>query len=101
MKDLKVPSHPVDVVEIMKKIRQAATSNRAEVTLEEKVRREAKSEFIALVQAAQVPDFLVEEIKTQSVMEPYDPRTLYASSRPGLGSIIGWIRRILKPITKL
>lgn len=101
MKDFKVPSHQVDVVEIMKKIRQNAAGSRSEMSLEEKVRREAKSDFIALVQAAQVPDFMVEQLRQQQVFEPYDPRTLYASSRPGVGSLIGIIRRILKPITKL
>ena len=101
MKDFKIPSHQVDVVEIMKKIRQGAASSRSEMTLEERVRREAKSEFIALVQAAQVPDFMVDQIRQQQVIEPYDPRTLYASSRPGVGGLIGIIRRILKPITKL
>src|SRR5437867_1773400 len=101
MKDLKVPSHQVDVVEIMKKIRQAAASNRAEMTLEESVKREAKSEFISLVQAAQVPELMVEQIRTLEVLEPYDPRTLYASSRSGVGSLIGLIRKILRTITKL
>lgn len=101
MKDFKVPSHQVDVVEIMKKIRQSAASSRSEMTLEEKVRREAKSEFLSLIQAAQVPDFMVEQIRQQQVFEPYDPRTLYASSRPGVGSLIGVIRKILRPITKL
>jgi hypothetical protein len=101
MKDAKIPSHQVDVVEIMKKIRQSATNNRAELTLEERVKREAKSEFLTLVQAAQVPDFLVDQIRQQTVLEPYDPRTLYSSSRPGVGSLIGLIRKIFRPITKL
>ena len=101
MKDNKIPSHQVDVVEIMKKIRQSASSNRTELTLEEKVRREAKSELISLAQAAQIPDSTVDEIRQHTVFEPYDPRTLYSSSRPGVGSLIGLIRKILKPITKL
>jgi len=101
MKDAKIPSHQVDVVEIMKKIRQSAVTSRTELTIEEKVRREAKSELISLAQAAQIPDSTVDEIRQQTVYEPYDPRTLYSSSRPGVGSLIGWIRKILKPITKL
>ena len=101
MKDLKLPSHNVDVVEIMKKIRQSASRNRAEFTSEDRVKREARSEFLALVQGAQVPDFMVEEIRQQTVYEPYDPRTLYSSSRSGVGFLIGLIRKILKPITKL
>jgi hypothetical protein len=101
MKDLKLPSHNVDVVEIMKKIRQSASRNRAEFTAEDRVKREARSEFLALVQSAQVPDFMVEEIRQQTVYEPYDPRTLYSSSRSGVGFLIGLIRKILKPITKL
>lgn len=91
----------VDVVEIMKKIRQNAALNRSELTMDEKVRREARSEFMSLVQGAQLPDFLVEDLRQKKVFEPYDPRTLYASSRPGVGSIIGLIRKILRPITKL
>lgn len=101
MKELKIPSHQVDVVEIMKKIRQSAASSRSEMSLEEKVRREAKSEFVKLIQAAQVPDFMVEQIRQQQAFEAYDPRTLYASSRPGVGSFIGLIRKLLRPITKL
>jgi hypothetical protein len=101
MKDLKLPSHNVDVVEIMKKIRQSASRNRAEFSAEDRVKREARSEFLALVQGAQVPDFMVEEIRQQTVYEPYDPRTLYSSSRSGVGFLIGLIRKILKPITKL
>src|SRR5262245_24961877 len=101
MKDEKIPSHQVDVVEIMKKIRQSAASSRTELTIEEKVRREAKSELISLAQAARIPDSTVDEIRQQTVYEPYDPRTLYSSSRPGVGSLIGWIRKILRPITKL
>lgn len=101
MKDARIPSHQVDVVEIMKKIRQSASNNRAELTLEERVKREAKSEFLTLVQAAQVPEFLVDQIRQQAVLEPYDPRTLYSSSRPGVGSLIGFIRKLFKPITKL
>jgi hypothetical protein len=101
MKDAKIPSHQVDVVEIMKKIRQSAQTSRTELTVEEKVRREAKSELISLAQAARIPDSTVDEIRQQTVYEPYDPRTLYSSSRPGLGSLIGWIRKILRPITKL
>jgi hypothetical protein len=101
MKDAKIPSHQVDVVEIMKKIRQTASTSRTELTIEEKVRREAKSELIQLAQAAQIPDSTVDEIRQQTVYEPYDPRTLYSSSRPGVGSLIGWIRKILRPITKL
>ncbi|HSP07427.1 MAG TPA: hypothetical protein VLR94_09630 [Acidobacteriota bacterium] len=101
MKDFKIPSHQVDVVEIMRKIRQSAANSRSEMTLEEKVRREAKSEFLSLIQAAQVPDFMLEQIRQQQILEPYDPRTLYASSRAGVGGLIGIIRRILKPITKL
>jgi hypothetical protein len=91
----------VDVVEIMKKIRQNAALNRSELTMDEKVRREARSEFMSLVQGAQLPDFLVEDLRQKKVFEPYDPRTLYASSRPGVGSVIGLIRKILRPITKL
>lgn len=101
MKDAKIPSHQVDVVEIMKKIRQSASSSRTELTIEEKVRREAKSELISLAQAARIPDSTVDEIRQQTVYDPYDPRTLYSSSRPGIGSLIGWIRKILRPITKL
>jgi hypothetical protein len=101
MKDAKIPSHQVDVVEIMKKIRQSASTSRTELTVEEKVRREAKSELISLAQAARIPDSTVDEIRQQTVYEPYDPRTLYSSSRPGVGSLIGWIRKILRPITKL
>jgi hypothetical protein len=101
MKDLKLPSHNVDVVEIMKKIRQSASLNRTEFTAEDRVKREARSEFLALVQNAQVPDFMVEEIRQQTVYEPYDPRTLYSSSRSGVGFLIGLIRMILKPFTKL
>ena len=101
MKDSKIPAHQVDVVEIMKKIRQTAASNRAEFSLEEKIKRETKSEFLSLAQSAQVPDYLVNEIRNQGVFAPYDPQTLYFSARPGLGSVIGWIRRILRPITKL
>jgi hypothetical protein len=101
MKDNKIPSHQIDVVEIMKKIRQSAASSRTELTIEEKVRREAKSELITLAQAARIPDATVDEIRQQTVFEPYDPRTLYSSSRPGVGSLIGLIRKILKPITKL
>jgi hypothetical protein len=101
MKDNKIPSHQIDVVEIMKKIRQSASSSRTELTIEEKVRREAKSELISLAQAAQIPDSTVDEIRQQTVFEPYDPRTLYSSSRPGVGSLIGFIRKLLKPITKL
>jgi hypothetical protein len=101
MRDAKVPTTQVDVVEIMKKIRQNAASNRAEMTMDERVRREAKSEFLSLVQNAQVPDFLVEELRQKKVFEAYDPRTLYSSSRPGVGSVIGLIRKILRPITKL
>jgi hypothetical protein len=101
MKDDKIPSHRVDVAEIMKKIRQSAANSRTELTLEEKVRREAKSEFLTMMQNAEVADFLVEEIRQRTVFEPYDPRTLYVSSRSGVGSLIGLLRRILKPITKL
>src|SRR5262245_34607587 len=101
MKDEKIPSHQVDVVEIMKKIRQSAASSRTELTIEEKVRREAKSELISLAQAARIPDSTVDEIRQQTIYDPYDPRTLYSSSRPGVGSFIGWIRKILRPITKL
>jgi hypothetical protein len=101
MKDEKIPSHQVDVVEIMKKIRQTAVTSRTELTVEEKVKREAKSELISLAQAAQIPDSIVDEIRQQTIYEPYDPRTLYSSSRPGVGSLIGWIRKILRPITKL
>jgi len=101
MKDAKIPSHQVDVVEIMKKIRQSASTSRTELTIEEKVKREAKSELISLAQAAQIPDSTVDEIRQQTIYEPYDPRTLYSSSRPGVGSLIGWIRKILRPITKL
>lgn len=90
-----------DVVEIMKKIRQNAALNRSELTADETVKREARSEFMSLVQGAQLPDFLVEDIRQKKVFEPYDPRTLYASSRPGVGSVIGLIRKILRPITKL
>ena len=101
MKEGKIPSHQVDVVEIMRKIRQSAANSRSELTLEEKVRREARSEFVTMMQNVQVPDFLVEEIRQQTVFEPYDPRTLYASSRPGVGFLIGLIRTILRPLTKL
>jgi hypothetical protein len=101
MKDSKIPAHQVDVVEIMKKIRQTAASNRADFSLEEKIKRETKSEFLALAQSAQVPDYLVNEIRNQGVFAPYDPKTLYFSARPGFGSVIGWIRRLLRPITKL
>src|SRR5262249_36833969 len=85
----------------MKKIRQNAASNRAEMTMEERVRREAMSDFLSLVQNAQAPNFLVAALRRKKVFEPYDPRTLYSSSRPGVGSVIGLIRRILRPITKL
>ncbi|PWT88655.1 MAG: hypothetical protein C5B54_10305 [Acidobacteria bacterium] len=101
MKDNKIPSHQVDVVEIMKKIRQSTASNRADMSIEERTKREAKSEFVTLVQNAQVPDYLVNEIRQQGTFTPYDPQTLYFSARPGVGSVIGWIRRILRPITKL
>ena len=101
MKDVKIPSHQIDVVEIMKKIRQSATSNRTELNHDDRVKREAKSEFQSLIQSAQVPDTVADLIKQQSFFEPYDPRTLYVSKRPGIGSILGVIRRLLKPITKL
>ncbi|HJZ10739.1 MAG TPA: hypothetical protein VJ521_01230 [Acidobacteriota bacterium] len=101
MKDAKIPSHQVDVVEIMRKIRQSAAGSRAELTLEEKVRREAKTEMMGLLQSAQVPDLIADEIRQNNQQEPYDPRTLYSSKRAGVGVIIGLIRTILKPITKL
>lgn len=102
MKELKIPStQNVDVVEIMKKIRQNAALSRNTLTMEERVRRESRTEFLAMIQSAQVPEHLVEEIRQNKVFEPYDPRTLYASSRPGVGSLIGLIRKILRPITKL
>lgn len=104
MKDMKYSApmrSDVDVVEIMKKIRQSAALSRSELSMDEKVRREAKSEFLSLVQEAQLPDFLVEDLRQKKVFEPYDPRTLYASARPGVGSVIGLIRKILRPITKL
>lgn len=101
MKETRIPSHQIDVAEIMKKIRQTAAGNRAELTLEEKIKREAKSDFLSLVQEAQLPDFLIEQIRRDTVFAPYDPRTLYSSSRPGVGGLIGLIRKILRPITKL
>jgi hypothetical protein len=101
MKDVKVPSHQIDVVEIMKKIRQSASGNRTELTRDDRIKREAKSEFQTLIQNAQVPDSVADLIKQQTFFEPYDPRTLYVSKRPGIGSILGVIRRLLKPITKL
>jgi hypothetical protein len=101
MRETRIPSHQIDVVEIMKKIRQSAAGNRAELTLEEKIKREAKSDFLNLVQEAQLPDFLVEQIRRDTVFAPYDPRTLYSSSRLGVGGLIGLIRKILRPITKL
>jgi hypothetical protein len=101
MKDLKVPSSQIDVVEIMKKIRQSSAGQRAELSHDDRIKREAKSEFQTLIQNAQVPEPIVDQIKQQIVYEPYDPRTLYISKRPGIGSILGVIRRILKPITKL
>jgi len=101
MKDTKIPSHQIDVVEIMKKIRQSAVTNREELTVEDQVRREAKSEFASLVQDAKVPEYLVSEIKQQRVFDAYDPRTLYSSSRSGIGTLIGLIRKMLRPITKL
>jgi hypothetical protein len=101
MKDVKVPSHQIDVVEIMKKIRQSASGNRTELTRDDRIKREAKSEFQTLIQNAQVPDSVADLIKQQTFFEPYDPRTLYVSKRPGIGSILGVIRRLLRPITKL
>lgn len=101
MKEARIPSHQIDVVEIMKKIRQSATNHRAELTLDEKIKREAKSDFLNLIQEAQLPDYLVEEIRHDSIFAPYDPRTLYSSSRAGVGGLIGLIRKILRPITKL
>lgn len=101
MKDVKVPSHQIDVVEIMKKIRQSAAGNRTELTRDDRIKREAKSEFQTLIQTAQVPDSVADLIKQQTFFEPYDPRTLYVSKRPGIGSILGVIRRLLRPITKL
>jgi hypothetical protein len=101
MKDVKIPSHQVDVVEIMKKIRQNASGSRSEVSAEERVRREAKSEFLGLFQAAQVPDYIIEQIRQQTVFEAYDPRTMYSSSRRGIGAVLGFIRKLFRPITKL
>jgi hypothetical protein len=101
MKDAKIPSHQVDVVEIMRKIRQSAAGSRAELTMEEKVRREAKTEMLGFLQSAQVPDLIADEIRQNNHQEPYDPRTLYSSARAGVGGIIGLIRKILRPITKL
>ena len=101
MKDVKIPSHQIDVVEIMKKIRQTASSSRTEVSAEERVRREAKSDFLGLFQAAQVPDAIADQVRQQEVFEPFDPRTMYSSSRPGVGSLLGFIRKLLRPITKL
>ena len=101
MKDVKIPSHQIDVVEIMKKIRQSATGNRSELTRDDRIKREAKSEFLTLIQTSQVPDSVADLIKQQTFFEPYDPRTLYVSKRPGIGSILGVIRRLLRPITKL
>ncbi len=101
MKDVKIPSNQIDVVEIMKKIRQSAAGNRTELTRDDRVKREAKSEFQTLIQNSQVPDSVADLIKQQTIFEPYDPRTLYVSKRPGIGSILGVIRRLLKPITKL
>jgi hypothetical protein len=89
------------VVEIMKKIRQSASGDRTELTRDDRIKREAKSEFQTLIQTAQVPDSVADLIKQQTFFEPYDPRTLYVSKRPGIGSILGVIRRLLKPITKL
>ena len=101
MKDLKIPSNQIDVVEIMKKIRQSSAGQRTELTHDDRIKREAKSEFQTLIQTAQVPDSVADLIKQQTFFEPYDPRTLYISKRPGVGSILGVIRRLLKPITKL
>ena len=101
MKDLKIPSNQIDVVEIMKKIRQSSAGQRTELTHDDRIKREAKSEFQTLIQTAQVPDSVADLIKQQTFFEPYDPRTLYISKRPGIGSILGVIRRLLKPITKL
>jgi len=101
MKDVKIPSHQIDVVEIMKKIRQSSANNRTELTRDDRTRREAKSEFQTLIQNAQLPEPIAEQIKQQMVFEPYDPRTLYVSKRSGIGSLIGIIRRLLRPITKM
>jgi len=101
MKDSKIPSHQVDVVEIMKKIRQSSSNSRTEMTLEERGRREARTDFSSLLANAQVPDYLAEQIRQNGAFETYDPRTLYASSRPGMGGLIGFIRKILRPIVKL
>lgn len=101
MKNPKVPSHQIDVVEIMKKIRQSAGRNRADSDREDRIRLEAKGQFQSLLQNANIPDYLSEQIRQQTLFEPYDPRTLFYSARPGLGKLIGFIRMILKPITKL
>ena len=101
MKDVKIPSHQIDVVEIMKKIRQSAAGSRTELTRDDRIKREAKSEFQTLIQTSQVPDSVADLIKQQTYFEPYDPRTLYVSKRPGIGAVLGVIRRLLRPITKL
>lgn len=101
MRNPKVPSHQIDVVEIMKKIRQSAGRSRADTDREDRVRLEAKGHFQSLLQNAKIPDYLSEQIRQQTLFEPYDPRTLFYSARPGLGKLIGFIRLILKPITKL
>jgi len=85
----------------MKKIRQSSAGQRTELTHDDRIKREAKSEFQTLIQTSQVPDSVADLIKQQTFFEPYDPRTLYVSKRPGIGSILGVIRRLLKPITKL
>lgn len=100
---IEIDSKDVDVRKIMSEIRERIEEKKRGLYTDEEIREIAERKLEAVLESRQFnPDFL-REFKTKSAVWNYTfhPEAIYRTSRGGLGSLLGTIRSLLKPVQKL
>jgi hypothetical protein len=98
-----IKAEGVDVAEIMEAIRKRIEEKKKGLYTDEELRAIAEHRLDAVLDAHDFNPDLIKDFRAQPAAWNFrfDPETIYRSSRGGVGTALGAVRRLLRPLQKL
>jgi hypothetical protein len=98
-----IKAEGVDVAEIMEAIRKRIEEKKRGLYTDEELKAIAEHRLDAVLDAHDFNPDLIKDFRAHPAAWNFrfDPETIYRSSRGGVGTLLGAVRRLLRPLQKL
>jgi hypothetical protein len=93
----------VDVDRVRRTIQEEIERKKGELYADEELRALAEKGLAPVLQGGELRGELLEELRARDTRWNYSfgTETIYRSSRGAVGSLLEWVRRVLRPVQKL